>query len=147
MWLLFILPMVKGIIKGTYSESTEVIKMVVTMELSGIPEESFWQSIETPQWRCERPLYSRETPLKWILCRLSFVIEINCLWHPSRYFSNTPFIFWNKHLILYRHVIRNLCVILKTAVYLDVKRLRLEGEGWTEGTWAHNLGTEWDRSE
>ena len=42
-------------------------------------------------------------------------------------------------------IIRKLRVIFETAVYPDVVRLRAEGEGRTEGTWAGDLGQMWEK--
>ena len=50
----FLFPKLKGIIKGTCFEGMEAIKRAVMMELRGIPEESFHQSIEAWQSRMEK---------------------------------------------------------------------------------------------
>ena len=44
--ILFLFPKLKGIIKGTHFDGVEAIKRTITMELRGIPEESFQQCIE-----------------------------------------------------------------------------------------------------
>ena len=50
----FLFPKLKGIIKGTHFEGVEAIKRAVTMELRGIPEESFQQRMEAWQRRMEK---------------------------------------------------------------------------------------------
>ena len=42
---------------------------------------------------------------------------------------------------IYGYVIRKLPVILQMTVYSDVERLRVEGEGKTEETWASDFST------
>ena len=50
----FLFPKLKGIIKGTCFEDVEAVKRAVTMELTGIPEESSQQCIEAWQRRMEK---------------------------------------------------------------------------------------------
>ena len=82
LFVIFLFPKLKEIIKGT-------IKRAVMTELGGIPE--FFQLwIEVWQRRMESTLELRGIVLKGKLCSLFFGIEMNCLWHPSRHFLETP---------------------------------------------------------
>ena len=70
-----------------YFEDLEAIKRAVMMELRGIPEESFLQCIDMWQ-RMEKCIRLTGITLKVKPCKLLFGLEINCLWHQSRYFSD-----------------------------------------------------------
>ena len=97
----FLFAKLKLIIKKTRFEGEEATKRVVMTSLKGIPEESFQKCIEA--WLCRmgqeiRHVWDYSEP--WSLL---FGTEKRCLWHLSRYFSNTPHIYIYIYIYIYHH--------------------------------------------
>ena len=110
-------PAVLGQEKHRFAETTTLFTWPCSMWLFSFPQAQGDHSIEAWQRRMEKCIILGIT-LKVKPCNLLFGLEINCLWHQSHCFSDTPPMLQEMQCVFHSNFLPPCCIIFGLLKYV-----------------------------